>query len=81
MRLSVCFLFIACIYCTDVLGAANENKNVNKKQAIELALAEYKGRTLKITEQNDSFIVRVLQTDGRVIDIIIDKKTGTVTKD
>jgi uncharacterized membrane protein YkoI len=71
----------ACLSCTHIASAAEDGENINKKQAIELALTQYQGRTLKITEQNDSFVVRILQTDGRVIDIRVDKKTGTVTKD
>ncbi|MBD1581653.1 PepSY domain-containing protein [Pseudoalteromonas sp. S16_S37] len=81
MRLSVCFLIFVCLCCTQIVNATDAGKNIDKKQAIELALAQYQGRTLKITEQSDSFVVRILQTDGRVIDIHVDKKTGAVTKD
>jgi uncharacterized membrane protein YkoI len=62
-------------------AGAKEITNINKKQAISLALAEYTGKTLKVTENKDFYIVRILQKDGRIIDLKVDKKTGKVKKD
>ncbi|CAM4145640.1 PepSY domain-containing protein [Pseudoalteromonas byunsanensis] len=81
MRLSVCSLLFICLTCTQVLGQTPKSKPISKRQAVELALAECQGRTLKITEQSDDYIVRILRDDGRVVDIRVDKKTGTVKKD
>jgi len=60
---------------------ANNKANIDKKQAITLALAEYAGKTLKVSEENTYFVVRILQKDGRIVDLKIDKKTGKVKKD
>jgi uncharacterized membrane protein YkoI len=59
---------------------ANPDK-VDKKQAIALATKTHAGKTLKVTEQSSHFIVRILQKDGRIIDLKVDKKTGKVEKD
>lgn len=53
---------------------------VSKKQAVELAKESQDGKTLKITEQNNVYTVRILKTDGHVIDVHINKKTGEVKK-
>jgi uncharacterized membrane protein YkoI len=82
MKLLVCFLLFAATACTHVYAVEKEASDlVTKKQAVELALDNYAGRTLKITENTDSYVVRILQNDGHVVDIRVDKKTGTVKKD
>ncbi len=54
---------------------------VSKKQAVKLAKENQDGKTLKITEQVKTYTVRILKTDGHVIDVHINKKTGEVKKD
>jgi uncharacterized membrane protein YkoI len=66
---------------TSLSSLANEVTGIDKKQAISLALAEYAGKTLKVSETKDYFVVRILQDDGRIIDLQVDKKTGKVKKD
>ncbi len=53
----------------------------SKKQAIEIAQKQESGKVLKITEQNNTFTVRILKPKGRVIDVIINKKDGQIKKD
>ena len=60
---------------------ASNKTNIDKKQAITLALAKYSGKTLKVSEENTYFVVRILQQDGRIVDLKVDKKTGKVKKD
>ena len=60
---------------------ASNKTNIDKNQAITLALAEYAGKTLKVSEENTYFVVRILQKDGRIVDLKVDKQTGKVKKD
>ncbi|TMP42999.1 hypothetical protein CWB96_12180 [Pseudoalteromonas citrea] len=83
MRLSVC-LFLLGLFLTSNSALSAEKpteQTITKKQAVELALASYAGRTLKITEQGDNFIVRILQSNGRIVDLKVNKMTGEVKKD
>ncbi|MFC3034642.1 PepSY domain-containing protein [Pseudoalteromonas fenneropenaei] len=71
----------ASLFITSPMALGFTDDAITKKQAVELALKEYKGRTLKISDHNDYYVVRILQDDGRVIDVQVDKKTGEVRKD
>jgi uncharacterized membrane protein YkoI len=82
MRLTLVGLFVVLsLSVTSLSSLANEVIGIDKKQAISLALAEYAGKTLKVSETKDYFVVRILQKDGRIIDLQVDKKTGKVKKD
>lgn len=54
---------------------------ISKKKAVILAKEETDGKTLKITEQAKFYTVRILKSDGHVVDLHINKKTGEVKKD
>ncbi|CCQ11765.1 hypothetical protein PALB_26660 [Pseudoalteromonas luteoviolacea B = ATCC 29581] len=54
---------------------------LTKKQAVALALKEYNGRTLKITDNGSYYVIRILRDSGRVLDVQVDKKSGAVKKD
>ncbi|MFC0116738.1 PepSY domain-containing protein [Pseudoalteromonas xiamenensis] len=58
-----------------------DSDTLTKKEAVELALKEYSGKTLKITDQGSYYIIRILGSNGRVLDVQVDKKTGAVRKD
>jgi uncharacterized membrane protein YkoI len=83
MRLSICLLLLGLFLTSNsAFNAEKSNEQaITKKQAVELALASYAGKTLKITEQNDDFIVRILQSNGRIVDLKVNKMTGEVKKD
>ncbi|MBE0368341.1 MULTISPECIES: PepSY domain-containing protein [Pseudoalteromonas] len=80
MRLIVC-LFLSGLLLLSSNASSAEKQTITKKQAVELALADFSGRTLKITEQGDYFIVRILQSNGRIVDLKVNKVTGEVKKD
>ncbi|CAM4336628.1 PepSY domain-containing protein [Pseudoalteromonas ostreae] len=70
------------IFSVSSLAASQVNKaEINKKQAVELAKKVEDGKTLKITEFNDIYTVRILKSDGHVVDVHVHKKTGEVKKD
>jgi uncharacterized membrane protein YkoI len=76
IALTVIFLFLS-----PSVFADGESNTVSKKQAVELALKEYSGKTLKITDEGTYYVVRILRDNGRVLDVQVDKKTGAVRKD
>ncbi|MBQ4849828.1 PepSY domain-containing protein [Pseudoalteromonas sp. MMG012] len=80
MRLIVC-LFLSGLLLLSSNASSAEKQTITKKQAVELALTDFSGRTLKITEQGDYFIVRILQSNGRIVDLKVNKVTGEVKKD
>jgi uncharacterized membrane protein YkoI len=82
MRTFICFaLLLVAITLSPLALSESESDTINKKQAVELALKEYSGRTLKITDQGTYYVIRILRDNGRVLDVQVDKKTGAVRKD
>lgn len=70
------------VISTNSQAASQVNKTeINKKQAVELAKKIEDGKTLKITILKDIYTVRVLKSDGHVVDVHVNKKTGEVKKD
>ena len=83
MRVLLAFSF-SLLFALSRFQAAASNKQadeVSKKQAVLIAKKAEDGRTLKITEQEKVYTVRILKTNGHVVDIHVNKKTGEVKKD
>ena len=83
MRILLAFSF-SLLFALSSFQAAASNKQadeVSKKQAVLIAKKAEDGRTLKITEQEKVYTVRILKTNGHVVDIHVNKKTGEVKKD
>jgi uncharacterized membrane protein YkoI len=74
-------LTVIILFLSPSVFADSESNTVSKKQAVELALKEYSGKTLKITDEGTYYVVRILRDNGRVLDVQVDKKTGAVRKD
>lgn len=55
--------------------------SVDKEQAAELALKQHPGRVLSVKTESQHHRVRVLQRDGRVVTLKVDRRTGRLTKD
>ncbi|ASM50261.1 hypothetical protein PESP_a2267 [Pseudoalteromonas espejiana DSM 9414] len=86
MRVLLTLGLIACISVSGAVHAsATAHKavktEISKKKAVILAKEETDGKTLKITEQAKFYTVRILKSDGHVVDLHINKKTGEVKKD
>ncbi|WP_440055856.1 PepSY domain-containing protein [Pseudoalteromonas sp. T1lg65] len=83
MRLLLTLPALVLVFAVSGADASNPKKEqtISKKEAVALALDKYSGKTLKISEQGENFIIRILQSDGRVIDLKVNKKTGKVEKD
>ncbi|MBE0362323.1 hypothetical protein PULV_a2930 [Pseudoalteromonas ulvae UL12] len=54
---------------------------MGKRQAVQIVKKEYPGKVLKVKDQDKHYKVRVLQTQGRVIDVKVNKADGKVKKD
>ncbi|GAA60358.1 hypothetical protein P20652_2224 [Pseudoalteromonas sp. BSi20652] len=85
MRVLSSLGFIACVSFANFAQAATATQasyaEVDKKKAVILAKKTIGGKTLKITEKTDFYTVRILKSDGHVVDLHINKKTGEVKKD
>jgi len=58
----------------------NNKNSIGKKQAAHLVKKQYPGKVLKIKDSNKHYKVRVLQPKGRVLDVMVNKKSGLVKK-
>jgi uncharacterized membrane protein YkoI len=82
MRTIICIALLLITLTLSPFAVGDSDSNtVSKKQAVELALKEYSGKTLKITDQGSYYVIRILRDNGRVLDVQVDKKTGAVRKD
>lgn len=78
----VAFALLCSVYSNNSVAEPHVKKAaISKKQAVELAKKNEDGKTLKITDQNDIYTVRILKNDGHVVDVHVNKKTGKVKKD
>ncbi len=78
----VAFALLCSVYSNNSFAEPQVKKaEISKKQAVELAKQNEDGKTLKITDQNDIYTVRILKNDGHVVDVHVNKKTGKVKKD
>ncbi|GAB0109535.1 hypothetical protein [Pseudoalteromonas distincta] len=86
MRVLLSLSLITCISFSNFIKANQTDENtvnieVSKKKAVVLAKKTIGGKTLKITEKANFYTVRILKSDGHVVDLHINKKTGEVKKD
>ncbi|MGO2011468.1 MAG: PepSY domain-containing protein [Pseudoalteromonas sp.] len=81
LSIATSILFLSTALNNVYANQSVQKAEVSKKQAVELAKGSQHGKTLKITEQTNVYTVRILKTDGHVIDVHINKKTGKVKKD
>lgn len=73
----------ALLFCTSYSLAAgsHDNKPISREQAVNLAQQKYPGKVLKVQDKQQYYRIRVLQTDGRVITVLVDGQTGRIKKD
>jgi len=71
----------ACVLVLSPAQAKNTQDTISKKEAVQLATTKQPGKTLKISLEGDYYVVRILQSDGRIIDVKVHKVTGEVKKD
>lgn len=54
---------------------------ISKEQAARLAQERYPGRILKVHSEQRFHHVRVMQQDGRVVNVVVDSRTGRVQRE
>lgn len=54
---------------------------VTKEQAAMLAQQRYPGKIVKVQTGQQFYRIRVLQSDGRVITVLVDGRTGRVQRE
>lgn len=75
------FLIFTLVFSTLVDAKNKQVKNsIGKKQAAHLVKKQYPGKLLKIQDSKKHYKIRVLQPKGRVLDVMVNKKSGLVKK-
>ncbi|MDP4536399.1 hypothetical protein Q3O60_09390 [Alkalimonas collagenimarina] len=80
LRRTAILLLVALLLAAPAAVQANR-ASIDKEQAAELALQQYPGRVLNVKTESQHYRVRVLQRDGRVVTLLVDRRTGRLTKD
>lgn len=56
-------------------------KEISKEKATQLAQQRYPGRVLKVQTEKLQYRVRLMQTDGRIVNVIVDGHSGRVKRE
>ncbi len=59
----------------------SQNAVISKEMATQLAQQRYPGKVLKVQSEPQQFKVRVMQADGRVINVVVDGQNGRVKRE
>lgn len=65
----------------NIMSQKTDKGEISKQDAVVLAKKTINGKTLKITEKTNYYTVRILKSDGHVVDLQVNKKTGEVKKE
>lgn len=58
-----------------------QSKNISKEAATQLAQQRFPGRVLKVQSEPRQYRVRVMQDDGRVVNVVVDGQNGRVRRE
>lgn len=53
---------------------------LSRGKAVKAAVARYPGKVVKISDGKKHYQIRILQKNGRVVIVKVDKKSGAVSK-
>ncbi len=53
---------------------------ISRAKALKVAVAKYPGKVVKISDGKKHYQIRIVQKDGRVVLVEVDKNTGVVRK-
>ena len=73
---SVLVATLCCLFAMPVAQA--KSNGVSKNQAVRTATSKYPGKVVKISNNKATYRIRVLQKNGRVITVTVDKKSGRI---
>lgn len=54
---------------------------ITKEKAAQLAQTRYPGKVIRVQTEADCYRIRVLQSNGRVITVLVDGQSGRVRRD
>lgn len=60
---------------------SSASQQISKEQAARLAQERYPGRVLKVQSEQRYHHVRLMQQDGRVVNVIVDSRSGRVSRE
>lgn len=58
-----------------------QSRTISKEVATQLAQQRYPGRVLKVQSEQKQFKVRLMQSDGRVVNVLVDGQNGRVKRE
>ncbi len=72
------------LLCLSALNSSNvlgiDKPAISKSQAVQKAQQAVPGKVLKVEQSKHSYRIKMLQHNGRVKSVNIDKKSGSVSK-
>ena len=82
LRITLLLLLLA-LWQSPVMANNQQHhqKTISKEQATQLAQQRYPGKILKVQADRQIYRIRVLQADGRIINVTVDGRTGRVQRD
>ncbi len=79
LRLCVCTMFVGMMISTNSQAqTSNTNNNVDQQKAIATAKKSVKGKVLKVDRQQQHYRVKMLNPQGRVVSVKVDRQSGQV---
>jgi uncharacterized membrane protein YkoI len=80
LRLMLMLLF-AMMLAPNAVALNNQQPEVSKEQATELAQQRFPGKILKVQAESSQYRVRLMQANGRVVTVLVNNRTGQVKRD
>lgn len=71
-------LLIAVLALFQLAPVYADDSGISRGQAVKAAVARFPGKVVKISGDKKYYQIRVLQDNGRVVIVKVDKKTGRV---
>lgn len=79
MKLGKILIFtLGCVLAAATHAAPQDKEQLDEAQAAKRVKQQVNGRVLKVEPQKDNYRVKVLQKNGRVVTVNVDKKSGKV---
>lgn len=74
-------LLFAMMLAPNAVALTNQQPEVSKEQATELAQQRFPGKILKVQAESSQYRVRLMQENGRVVTVLVNNRTGQVKRD
>ena len=82
LRTKVLLIVIALLFSAASNAMTSPKRpSVTKEQAATLAQQRYPGKIVKVQTEQQNYRIRVLQSDGRVVTVLVDGRSGQVQRE